>query len=169
VDNKRRFFCCSDVGDITTYINIYIYTYIYIYLHMNRLFSVEVRESLFLQLIPESHHCKLNETYKLVFHMSSSEFTFCLNHKCIVMVSYFSFLIFCICENIEILLDIIKQKETFRVMISQQNIYSLLQQISLDLTWTVNKLSQENDSSFLNIIKFFSDNLYSSSTGVNKK
>ena len=54
-------------------------------------------------------------------------------------------------------------------MINKQNIYSLIQKISLHLTWTVNKFSHENYSSFLNNIKFFSDNLYSSPTGVNKK
>jgi len=51
----------------------------HIYIH--RFFCLEVRESLFLQLIPEAHHCMLNETYTLFFQISSTEIAFCLNRK----------------------------------------------------------------------------------------
>jgi len=94
------------------------------HIYMNRFISLAVRESLFLQLILESHHCMLNETYMFFFQISSSEFTFCLNRKWNVIISYFSLplanIISAFVKNIEFLFDIIKERERFRVMISQQ-------------------------------------------------
>ena len=73
------------------------------YIYMHGFFPLEVRESQFLQLIPESHHCMLNETYMLFFQISSSEFTFSFTRKWIVIVSYFPFPFvnstFCFCDK----------------------------------------------------------------------
>ena len=90
------------------------------YIYTHRFFSHEVRESLFLQLLPESHHCMLNETYMLFFQISSSEFTSSFTRKWIVMVSYFPFHLLialsAFVTKFEFLLDILKYRQRLRVM-----------------------------------------------------
>jgi len=119
------------------------------YIYTHRFFSHEIRESQFLQLLPEPHHCMLNETYMLFFHISSSEFTFSFTRKWIVMVSYFPFPFvnstFCFCDKIWISpwQTKLETKVSCNVYVSSK-IYSLIQQISLELSWIVKKVSRES-------------------------